>query len=91
MLQQVLSHMQKQLARLKEEQIEKAMNIALQFVYDERNLFYGYDIDYLLQVYVQEIELQQISKHCMIDAFKKLVVPKISEFVQKIQVEHGEY
>ena len=58
MLQQVLSHMHKRVTRLEEEQIEEAMNIAFQFVYDERNLFDEYDIVGYLQVYVQEMELQ---------------------------------
>ena len=56
MLQQVLSNMQEQVAKLKEEHIEKAMSIA--FVYDERNLFDVYDIAGYLQVYVLEMELQ---------------------------------
>lgn len=51
-LQQVLSHMHERVARLEEEQIEEAMNIVLQFVYNERNLFDGYDIAAYLQVYI---------------------------------------
>ena len=91
MLQHVLSHMHERVARLKKDQIEEAMNTILQFVYDERNMFDGYDIPGYVQVYVQEMELQQESENCMIDAFKNLVVPEISECVQKIQAEHGEY
>ncbi|KAI5066698.1 hypothetical protein GOP47_0019322 [Adiantum capillus-veneris] len=82
--------MHEQVARLEKERIEEAMNRAMQFVYDDKNLFDGYDVIGYLTHYVQEMEVQNVPEGRMIEVFVHLVVPDFSSRVQEIQKHHGE-
>ena len=62
--------------------MDSAIEEALQAMYEQKNIYDGYDPDGYLQCFEAEMKNRAIPKRCMIQVFAELVIPELQESIR---------
>ena len=84
-----MRELQEQIRRIQEEdRILEGVDIALYAVFEEWNMFEGYDPVGYLECYAKKMKLQGVPEDRMVASFQQLVAPELCERVQELAKDY---